>query len=247
MSDLHVDDAPYALPDTPADVNVIIIAGDVADGHHRSIRWLREHAVPKGLPVIYVLGNHDYYGGDIRDDADDWYRSAGITLLHAKRPMVEIHGIRFIGCTLWTDYAVSDDLVAAMWWAKMSMPDFSNIDYDMRRLVPKDLLTIHRNHLGLLAGLLTEYEESRRTVVVTHHAPHPASLNGGRARDPSDGSFASDLTSVIEVGRPELWIHGHVHQSRNYRAGRTRMICNPRGYVGAHECGGFEPLKVVEL
>jgi len=41
MSDLHIDAAPHVLSETPANVDCVIVAGDVADGHERSARWLR--------------------------------------------------------------------------------------------------------------------------------------------------------------------------------------------------------------
>jgi hypothetical protein len=28
-----------------------------------------------------------------------------------------------------------------------------------------------------------------------------------------------------------LWVHGHVHNQRDYHIGATRVVCNPRGYV----------------
>lgn len=81
------------------------------------------------------------------------------------------------------------------------------------------------------------------TVVVTHHAPHPDSL------PPSHGElawcYASDLSELIIERGPDLWIHGYVHQATDYRVGRTRVVCNPRGH--ADERTGFVPDRVVTL
>ena len=33
------------------------------------------------------------------------------------------------------------------------------------------------------------------------------------------------------VEQADLWLHGHVHDSFDYRVGRCRVICNPRGYA----------------
>ncbi len=81
------------------------------------------------------------------------------------------------------------------------------------------------------------------TVVVTHHAPHPASL----ANPHADHSwcYASDLTDLIQERGPDSWIHGHVHHAVDYRVGRTRVVCNPRGH--ADERTGFDPGMVCTL
>jgi elongation factor G len=67
------------------------------------------------------------------------------------------------------------------------------------------------------------------TVVVTHHAPSRKSIRG--AVDVSDASFASDCEDLMRRYRPELWVHGHVHQRCHYWVGDTQVVCNPRGYA----------------
>ncbi|QYO75668.1 metallophosphoesterase [Devosia salina] len=251
MSDLHVDAAPYELPPTSAGVDCIVIAGDVADGHDRSSRWLREQAVPRGLPVIYVLGNHDFYGHDIDDDAEELYRDAGVELLHIGRRSIEIAGVRIIGLTLWTDYAIAGDVDAARVWARQNMPDFVNIDIGQRRLSPRHLDHFHKLHRELIEMDLADPFDGS-TIVVTHHAPHPKSLRSPMLTA-DDASYASDLTAIIERYEPAVWIHGHVHSSRNYNVGATRIVCNPRGYAVTSRDGrrfenpGFNPQLVLEI
>jgi len=55
----------------------------------------------------------------------------------------------------------------------------------------------------------------------------------------------SDLSSEIERWQPDLWVHGHVHDSFDYRVGRTRVLCNPRGC--GDENRDFNPGLVVEV
>jgi Icc-related predicted phosphoesterase len=80
---------------------------------------------------------------------------------------------------------------------------------------------------------------------VTHHAPHPGSLHPRYANDLISAAYVSDLTPLIESGKPALWVHGHVHASFDYRVGDTRVICNPNGYGG--ENAAFDPALVVEV
>jgi len=55
----------------------------------------------------------------------------------------------------------------------------------------------------------------------------------------------SDLEGLILASRPALWVHGHVHDSHDYRIGSTRIVCNPRGYHS--ENPSFDPALVVEV
>lgn len=83
------------------------------------------------------------------------------------------------------------------------------------------------------------------TVVVTHHAPHPGSLHPRFGNELLSAAYVSDLTQVIEAGKPDLWVHGHVHSSFDYRIYGTRIICNPHGY--GHENPDFNAALAVEV
>lgn len=236
MSDLHVDSTMFLLPPTPPDIDAIIIAGDVADGHDGSTAWLSEHAVPRGLPVLYIAGNHDVFGHDRLGGFETLYEAAGVTLLHPGRPTTIIAGCRLVGTTLWTDYHITGDAQSARAWARRSMPDMVSIDVGMRRVTTRDLLEEHARQRALLEEELS-YPYDGSTVVITHHAPHPGSLRSPEKRDPSDGSFASDLSDLMDAFQPAAWVHGHTHISRDYYHNATRVVCNPRGPVLTTKAG----------
>jgi len=230
-----------------------VVAGDVADGHRLSASWLARLLVPRGLPVIYVAGNHDYYGHDLSDDAEALYADCGVELLSAHRPVLDIAGVRLIGATLWTDYLINGDQAGAQFWGRRSMPA---IDLGMRRIRPTDLARLHQEQKDVIENALQAPFDGPR-VVVTHHAPHPKSLRSELFRNATDGSFASDLETLIQTHQPKAWIHGHVHHSRGYGVGGTRIVCNPRGYSISRRNGQggavslenprFSPQLVIEI
>ncbi|TSE13470.1 hypothetical protein C1D09_003815 [Mesorhizobium intechi] len=82
-------------------------------------------------------------------------------------------------------------------------------------------------------------------IAATHHLPHAKSIPSRFEGDLLNAAFASDLSEVIESGRPALWVHGHTHDSCDYKVGSTRIICNPRGYED--ENGAFDPALVVRM
>ena len=57
MSDLHLEFAPFQPYRVDADV--IVLAGDVHTGEN-GIKWILQTFPDR--PVIYVLGNHEFYG-----------------------------------------------------------------------------------------------------------------------------------------------------------------------------------------
>lgn len=61
--------------------------------------------------------------------------------------------------------------------------------------------------------------------------------------------FVSDLEARILRWQPQLWMHGHTHDSFDYRIGATRVIANPRGYArdGVAENKSFDPGLVIEV
>jgi hypothetical protein len=83
------------------------------------------------------------------------------------------------------------------------------------------------------------------TVVVTHHAPHPGSIDKQYAGSVLNPGFCSDLSDLIWDCQPCMWVHGHMHNSARYLVGDTQIVCNPRGY--GSENPSFDPALVVSV
>jgi len=264
LSDLHLtqhDAMSLLRPDRFPDADVCVMAGDLCESINLSVNWLGKVVRPH-MPVVYVLGNHEFYGTSIeagRKNAAMIARALDVTLLDDSCAV--IGGTRFVGGTLWTDFALfaagegaarDERISLAMYEARRGMADFHNIDLQatraggpIPRLVrPRDMLRLHEETRAFIQRTLDEPYEGP-TVVVTHHAPHPASVHPRYAEDPVTPAFVSDLSALISDAQPELWVHGHVHQPFDYHVGATRVLCNPRGY--GLENPGFEFMKTVEV
>jgi Icc-related predicted phosphoesterase len=87
------------------------------------------------------------------------------------------------------------------------------------------------------------------TVVITHHAPSPRSIHPRFEESILNACFVSDLEHLLGQERVELWIHGHTHDSFDYRVNGTRVLCNPRGYArdGVNENASFNPGLTIEV
>src|SRR5690606_31958333 len=141
---------------------------------------------------------------------------------------VVIAGVRFVGATLWTDFALSDDVHASEAWAARHMPEYQRVSAaDGDLLWPEHTSEAHDLHRAAVDHTLAQ-PHAGPTVVVTHHAPSP--LSCGHRAGIEDAAYASDLTAMIRERSPDLWVHGHIHRRVDYVLENTRIIANPRGY-----------------
>ena len=251
ISDLHLEHCPDVFglkPDVQADV--VVLAGDIHKGT-RGVEWAAVRF--KDKPVIYVPGNHEFYGQKNIAHAIDVLRMAAKdTHVHVlDDDAVVIDGVRFIGSTLWTDFLLfgrNERAVAARREAALFMTDFRSIgQFKLREWDER-----HAKGRAFLNEQLA-IEHAGPTVVVTHHAPHAGSVHADYADDPMTPAFVSHLPDL--VGQADLWIHGHVHNSFDYEphdCQGVRVVCNPRGYARRDkprniENSAFEPGLVVEV
>lgn len=243
LSDLHVDAEAWTPPELPR-VDLAVVAGDVANGlTRRSVPWLREHVVPRARWTAYIPGNHDAWGCRLPDEVERGHEAAaeaGIALLDAGQ-ILDVAGLRVIGASLWTDYALlgaeaRPATMAACEDRVAGMRDHRRIQSrnsvgEPCRFRAADAAALHTRHRAAIEVALAVPHDGP-TIVVTHHAPHPRSLAGGEALTATDAAYASNLGAILEGPHaPALWVHGHLHHSNAYTVGRTRVVSNPRGHV----------------
>ncbi len=238
LSDLHLQ--PSGMRPRPAQASdVMILAGDISVGLG-GIAWAETVFT---CPVIYVLGNHEYYGQDM--DALDHrvqQRVAGTHITLLRDSVTVINGVRFIGATLWTDFELFGTSLESAHHARYGMNDYKVISKDGGTLKPSDTRALHRASRAYLERTLAE-PFAGKTVVVTHHAPSPKSVAPRFKDDPFTPCFASDLESLVAASGAALWIHGHVHDSFDYTLGQTRVVCNPKGYHGEESARESPPFR----
>jgi Icc-related predicted phosphoesterase len=255
LSDLHMElTRGWDLPalDARPQYDVLVVAGDLITRMERGVRWLRERV--DRAAVVFVPGNHEFYGCDIDRTVEKARVAAAGSNIHIlQNDAVTIDGITFIGATLWTDFDLFGDAEYAMMAAAESMNDYRKIrlrNYELR-LRPKDTLKRHMESRDFIARELRRPKVGPR-VVVTHMGPHPDCARRGFERDISSAAYTSDLTVLIAEGAPELWIYGHTHESRDFTAGATRIVTNAKGYGPWHkgetwDNAGFDPNYVIEI
>src|ERR1700750_925935 len=103
LSDLHLSGDPLQLQQWPWDV--LVLAGDLGRPE-RAMTWARQAP----CPTVLVAGNHEYYGSDLSTTVATLKALAlGSNVTVLEKESVRIGGIRFLGCTLWSDYRPTAD------------------------------------------------------------------------------------------------------------------------------------------
>jgi len=247
LSDLHIGVAGFERPRNDADL--VILAGDIARPK-QAVEW----ALGFDKPVLYVPGNHEFYGSSLGAtiaELRSLCEGSHVHLLHDDAVLID--GVRFLGSTLWTDFQLFGDSGRAMAAAAaMSyMRDFSRIRLDDASdapFTPDACAARFARHAAWLASQLDE-DHDGPTVVITHHAPSRQSIAARFEGSPINACFVSDAEHLLGAPRVQAWIHGHTHDSFDYRIAGTRVVCNPRGYVkdGVLENARFDPDFIVEV
>ena len=249
LSDLHLSVGGMERPRTDADV--VVLAGDIGRPA-AAAAWARGF----DKPVLYVIGNHEFYGSSLPEVRAELRRLFDGTQVHLlDNDVLELGGVRFIGSTLWTDFKAhgeGEKQAEAMTQAADFMYDFKRVRVAAAAgaplLTPTDTTHLFADNVQWLREQIAR-PFAGPTVVITHHAPSLGSIHPRFAGSPFNAAFVSAAEDLLDGERVRLWIHGHTHDSHDYRVHGTRVLCNPRGYAkdGKVENARFDPELVIEV
>ena len=243
LSDLHLEFEPFTPPAVESDV--VILAGDVGTGRN-GLKWALKTFPDR--PVIYVLGNHEFYGQKLQKLIKELQELAdGTNIRLLENEQCSIGEVVFLGATLWTDFGLNGNPVLSEVVAQTGMNDYRRIRTLPRysRLRPSDTRRLHVQSRQWLEDRVLSLK-GRKVVVVTHHAPSRESIPPAFDGDACNPAFASDMSRFIVESEARLWVHGHIHCCCDYAVGKTRVIANPRGYPTEPRTG-FDPGLIVEV
>lgn len=243
ISDLHQE---FGFTDLSFDQSdVVVLAGDVNLGT-KGIEWIKTKIPDK--PVIYILGNHEYYKGSYPKTLNKIKAAAeNSNVFVLEDSFVDIEDVRFHGATLWTDFSIFGDPRFYGMTCQSVMNDYKKITRDpsYSKMRSIDTFKIHQFSKFSLKESL-ENSKGMKNIVVTHHAPSLKSVPEHFKNDPVTSAYASNLEDFIEEHQPLYWIHGHIHTPSRYKIVDTEVICNPHGYID-EKYNGYEKELIIEL
>lgn len=185
--------------------------------------------------MVYVAGNHEFYGHTLEPIYDQLREASARSqgrFHFLENDRVVMQGVRFLGATLWTDYRLNagpkKSQQQLMAYAGRCLNDHRLIRLGRKLFEPAHALALHEVSRSWLTSELVKPFPGK-TVVVSHHGPHPLSVHPRYADTDLNAAFVSDLSELMPG--VDLWLHGHVHDGFDYRAGTCRVVANPAGYV----------------
>ncbi len=240
LSDLHQElwePGTFRYPEVKADV--VVLAGDIHRGV-QAVDWIAKH-LPQDRPVLYVPGNHEFYGETFPEVLEEMRRVAETVpnLYLLEKDTITLNGVLFVGTTLWTDFNLLGNPYGAMVTAIQSMNDFRQIRVgpESKRLHPRTVIQWHQQAMAFLLGTLLTHRQTP-VVVITHHAPTLRSIHPTLRQDPLSAAFASNLEPLMcRHSNLVLWIHGHTHEFTDDQICGTRVVSNPLGYPHESDTG----------
>lgn len=238
LSDLHREVGIRKLEITG---DMLILAGDITSAVPNNVSMLREWLVELGIPVLYILGNHEYYHGDVNTTLTyfrEAFEGTNVKILNNDIVQYPEEDLVIIGSTLWTDIPVISESIVRFgmndfrviknmtldWWAYQFATSKDYIDY-----------------------MLKEHCDKKNRIVITHHLPSFESIPKRFLGNSLNSGFSSDLSELILDREPSVWIHGHTHDSLDYILGKTRILCNPYGYKGYETNIEFKEDFILEI
>lgn len=197
---------------------------------------------------------HTFVGGTLWTDMN---RRDPLTLMHTKTAMNDFRGVRNSNRTvarkvpiyepnpLWVDDGSNGGKYLTNEAGQMIQIGYKRKE-EPANWSPEDTVEEHEQMLDYIKAVT---QDPGSYIVVGHHAPSSRSVaDWYRADTIMNGAFRSELDEFIE-DHPQirLWIHGHMHNDSDYMIGQTRVVCNPRGYIGYESCANEFELKYLEV
>jgi Icc-related predicted phosphoesterase len=197
LGDLHVrDDGAHRYLDlfgaVSKEADVLVLCGDLTDtGMPREAEMLAEDLKACAIPVVGVLGNHDYECGH-HEEVRDRLKAAGMHLLDGS--FHEVNGVAFVGVKGF-----------AGGFGRRMLSSFG--EPAMKTFVAEAVSEAMRLENAMRTV------KSERTLVVLHYAPIAETVEGEPLEIyPFLGS--SRLAETIDRFKVSAVVHGHAHRGR---------------------------------
>jgi predicted phosphohydrolase len=239
-SDLHLEfkDNAYFIQANllVPEGEILILAGDIIPfGMIGTVNWFFDFVSDNFQKTYWIPGNHEYYGGDIRDKEFSFIEDIRSNVFLINNHSVIISDTKIIFSTLWS-YIWPENILPV----KSRLADFGHVQYNGDRFTPKDFNTLHLKSRRFIYNELLD-NKIKNQIVVTHHVPTFKNFPPEFINSNINNAFVSELSDIIVETKPKAWIYGHHHRNTpEFNVATTKLLTNQLGYVSYDEGDGFE-------
>jgi len=271
FSDIHLElEYSFRIPNLKEN-QVIILAGDIgSQSRSKTLNIDIENflidTLKYGSIVIYVAGNHEFWGSRI----DKFHRlirefeRKNSNFYFLDNESLFINDIEFIGSTLWTDFNNEDPLTYLEIGGSKSYGRTANTSNDYRKIKYKDnnqyrkinTLDTLKLHKQAIRYIKSRINQKHTQFVISHYAPSEIFLDKDRYSEERKNGYKHEITKYAYYSELEelaenfqFWAAGHTHFYVNITKNGVRYLSNPRGYanVDKYRVALFNPNLIIQV
>ena len=236
-SDLHIEylDGAKASDFIEKKSDILVLAGDIGSLYKidQLTQFLKE--LNEFKKIIYIPGNHEFYM--VKGYKPKPFNQLIKSLFELEKVIpnlvvlncgtINIDGINFVGCTLWSD--IGENSLPKY---RVRIYGFSHIVYNQQ----------YQKNLNFLKRTL-QYQYPN-TVVVTHYPP--VDLVDNSSKNKFKYLYRNNLDYMIDKENMSIWNFGHIHINHSLIKNGVRLITNQKGRT-KDDVQDFEKIFEIEL
>lgn len=230
VSDLHIErftnftvsELKLRLCEESKDIDCLVLAGDIVDGLMINERPIVVYEFFEALSltypnIIYVLGNHEYYGLDLIDgqyEYTSFLKKLDNIKVISKAENIECCGVKILAATLWCNFNNSP-LAEIM--AQNKLNDFKLILNKGENLVANQYIKMYNDTIDFI-------EKSEEVdLMIFHYAPSLQSGNPNYQSSELDYAWLNNVPYHL-LEKSSVVVHGHTHHKVNYMIGDVLVL-----------------------
>lgn len=259
ITDIHFDMLTqqqiedYLLQLDSLRVSSILLSGDIGEAPNVST-YLRQMADTLRIPIYFILGNHDYYGGavtDVRLNVTDATRESSYLKYLVNESVIELTpSVGLIGHDGWADLQFGDFWRSSVWMRDyLEIKDLKNLPkgelYQEMQMLARESATHFRR---VLPQALEKYS---KVIALTHLPPfREACWHEGKISDDEwlphfTNKVVGEVLAECMADHPNhqlIVLCGHTHGK-----GEARILPNLHVLTGGAEYGQTHVQQIITL
>ena len=231
-SDIHNElrEKNYDIPVLDGESSsILILAGDIDSDIHRLANYINDLSCRFEL-VIFVPGNHEYYGNDIYT----YHRTIKMYITNKNVIISHLDGCNFT-------YNNIDFYIGTLWTAPVKKFENRINDYYKIKINSTDIFRlenhkqIYDNEQLKLRKYLRERDSDNKLVVVSHFSPSMECAHKHYNRNELSVYFNHENETIDQlIEAADYWFFGHTHYNIDMNLNGCNVISNQVGYLSEY-------------
>lgn len=224
VSDIHLEHIPdfylYQVLKSFDDISVndsLILVGDICNPY-RQLNILINYLKNKVKYIIYISGNHEYYGSSI-NYTDSFISSLEKTydnFYYLNNKKIVVNDIEILGGTGWSN--VLNNRVS-------NLNDFKVIN----GMTPEKMTLLYESFYMFLKENINN---DKNQIIISHFLPCKKLISKKFKDDPLNFYFCNGVYDTLYDCSPKYWLYGHDHNKYTRKKINNTIFLTNQGDYG---------------